>query len=243
MTDDIERRRFLKASSAAITGAVGATAASGTAAAHAVSTALYTTTDLSVREGPGLNYNRIAVADQYTGGHIVDGPVDSDGYTWWKITYNEDSNNGPVTGWSVQQYTAHADFAYPANGVVTQEYQSGHAALDIANSDDPTYIHAAQDGTVDVVDNYDNSDCGHYVKLYHGNGWRTLYCHMDDIYVSEGESVSQDEHIGTMGDTGHSTGQHVHFAIRQYGDPYLVPGFKYQDIRSKTGVPKNYPDI
>lgn len=210
------------------------------ASAHSISTALYTTSDLSVREGPGLNYNRIAVADQYTGGHIVDGPVDSDGYRWWKITYNEDSDNGPVTGWSVEQYTATADFAYPVNGTVSQEFKSGdHEALDIA-ADTGTYIHAAQDGTVAVADTYDNSACGKYVKLDHGGGWTTLYCHMNSVYVSTGESISQDQHIGTVGDTGHSTGPHVHYAIRYNGGGQYVPGFLYQNIVDKTGVPKNY---
>lgn len=240
MADEIKRRKFLKASGATVVGTVGAAAMSGTAVAHTVGTGLYTTSDLSVREGPGLDYNRIAVADQYTGGNIVDGPVDNDGYRWWKIEYNEDSDNGLVTGWSVQKYTAHADFNYPIRGEVSQKWKSGdHEALDIAAATG-TLIHAAADGTVAVADTYDNSPCGKYVKLDHGGGWTTLYCHMSEVYVSDGESVAEDQHIGEVGDTGRSTGPHVHYAVRYNGDGQYVPGFVGQEIDDKTGVPKNY---
>lgn len=240
MTEKVNRRKFLKASSATIVGAVGVAATSGTAAAHTVGTGLYTTSDLSVREGPGVNYSRIAVADQYTGGNIVDGPTNNDGYTWWKIEYNQDSDNGLVTGWSVEEYTGHADFNYPVRGEVSQEWKSGdHEALDIAATTG-TPIHAAADGTVAVADTYDDSPCGKYVKLDHGGGWTTLYCHMSSVYVSDGESIAEDQHIGEVGDTGRSTGPHVHYAIRYNGSGQYVPGFAGQEINDKTGVPKNY---
>lgn len=57
-----------------------------------------TSVDLSVRDGPGTGYTRIDVAPSGTGGTIIDGPVDSDGYTWWNVDYD-----GSVkTGWSAQ---------------------------------------------------------------------------------------------------------------------------------------------
>lgn len=233
---DVTRRGLIGSVAAGLAGATVPTPA----AAHFVGAPVYTTVDLSVRSGPGLAYDRIAVAEEATGGHVVDGPVDEDGYTWWEIEYNGDSDNGRVTGWSVQRYTAHADFAYPAVGTVSQEFHSDHAAVDVANDADPTYLHAAADGTVFVVDAVDDSACGRYVKLDHGGGWTTLYCHMDDIFVGEGESVARGEHVGTMGNTGHSTGQHVHFAVRHDGVGQFVPGFVGQEIDDRTGVPKDY---
>lgn len=241
MTDKVNRRKFLKASSATIVGAVGVAATSGTAAAHYVGLPCYTSDDLSVREGPGTNYDRIAVAEQYTGGYIVDGPIDNDGYTWWKLNYNGDSDNGRVTGWSVQSYLDNADFSYPCVGEVSQEYHSDHKALDIAN-DTGTPILASREGTVDVT-GYESGGCGYYIKVGHSAGYQTMYCHLSDIHVAEGESVDRHQHIGDMGDTGHSTGPHLHFTVEQYGTHKYVPGELYDEIDDKTGLAKNYSDI
>jgi murein DD-endopeptidase MepM/ murein hydrolase activator NlpD len=241
MENEVNRRKFLKASSATIAGAVGATAATGTAAAHYVGLPAYTTDDLSVRDGPGTEEELLAVAEQYTGGYIVDGPVDEDGYTWWKLNYNGDGNNGRVTGWSAGNWLAHADFAYPCVGTVSQEHKSGHLALDIAN-DTGTNIYAARDGEVAVTD-YESGGCGYYIKIDHDAGYQTMYCHLSDILVSDGESVSTGDHIGEMGDTGHSTGPHLHFTVEQYGTHKYVPGDLYDEIDDLTGLAKNYSDI
>lgn len=203
---------------------------------------VYTTTALSVRSGPGTGYSRIAVADAETGGQVIDGPVSSDGYTWWKVEYEEDSDNGPVTGWSAEGdnwLTGPADFEIPTDGVISQPWHSGHNALDIA-ANVGTRIGAGAAGTVVVADTYDNSDCGKYVKLDHGNGWETVYCHMSTVSVTEGEEVYQGEKIGEVGDTGHSTGPHLHFDIQQWGDGKYIPGFDGQDKVAGAGVPKEY---
>ena len=64
---------------------------------------------------------------------------------------------------------------------------------------------------------------GNYVVIAHGDGFLTLYGHLDRIEVSPGEPVSQGQQIGLLGSTGWSTGPHVHFEIRKngvYTDPY-----------------------
>ncbi|WP_158058565.1 peptidoglycan DD-metalloendopeptidase family protein [Halorussus halophilus] len=243
MKDEISRRSFLKASSASIVGGVGLTAASGSAAAHYVGLPVYTTTGLSVRNGPGTGYGRKAVAEQYTGGYIIDGPTNADGYTWWKVQYNGDGNNGRVTGWSAEgdNWLAHADFGYPCVGQVTQEHKSGHLALDIAN-DTGTNVYAARGGTVAVTD-YESGGCGYYIKIDHANGYRTMYCHLSDILVSEGQSVNFGDHIGEMGSTGNSTGPHVHFTVEQNGAHQYVPGDLYDEIDNHAGLAKNYSGI
>lgn len=241
MTDEINRRNFLKASSAAIAGAVGATAASGTAAAHYPGLPVYTTSDLSVRNGPGTGYGRIAVAEQYTGGYIIDGPVNADGYTWWEVQYNGDNNNGRVTGWSAGNWLGHADFSYPTVGTVSQTHHSGHLALDIA-ADTGTPVVASRGGTVDVT-GYEAGGCGYYIKVGHGAGYQTMYCHLSAIHVSEGQSVGRHQHIGDVGSTGNSTGPHVHFTVEQYGNHKYVAGDLYDEIDDKTGIAKNYSGI
>ena len=52
----------------------------------------------------------------------------------------------------------------------------------------------------------------------HGDGYSSLYAHMSARYVSAGDSVSKGQMIGRVGSTGNSTGPHLHFEIRYYGE-------------------------
>lgn len=245
MTEKIGRRRLLKASSAAIAGGVSLTASSGSAAAHYVGMPTYTTTDLNTRTGPGTGYGVVATVEQYTGGYVVDGPVEADGYRWWKVQWNGDDDNGRVTGWSAigNNWQTHADFAYPATGYVSSVYGEDrgsytHDALDIAN-DTGTPIRAAREGTV-AYTGYQADGCGNYVKISHGGGWQTMYCHLSEVWVSGGDSVDRFQPIGEMGSTGNSTGPHVHFTVEKDGVHQFVPGDYDDEIRVRTGLAKNY---
>ena len=79
-----------------------------------------------------------------------------------------------------------------------------------------------------------NSVDGKYITILHGDGYRTKYCHLSKIYVNAGTNVQTGECIGRMGDTGHSTGEHLHFEIWQYGaalDPLQVLGISLDGER------------
>ena len=60
---------------------------------------------------------------------------------------------------------------------------------------------------------------GKTVKIDHGNGLRTLYAHMDKVFVSEGQTLAQGERIGLVGRTGRTTGAHLHFELLADGKP------------------------
>ena len=63
---------------------------------------------------------------------------------------------------------------------------------------------------------------GNHILIDHGNGFMTLYGHLSSVDVELGDTVTQGSHIGKMGSTGYSTGDHLHFEIR-YNGKYLNP--------------------
>lgn len=87
-------------------------------------------------------------------------------------------------------------------------------------ADNGTSVCAAQDGVVIYADYHDSY--GNCVVLDHGTGadgnrWTTLYGHMDDYTVANGQTVKAGDVIGHVGNTGNSTGNHLHFEITLNG--------------------------
>ncbi len=60
---------------------------------------------------------------------------------------------------------------------------------------------------------------GNVVVIDHGNQWGTLYAHQSQMRVVPGQQVARGEVVGWVGSTGHSTGPHLHFELRQFGAP------------------------
>lgn len=118
----------------------------------------------------------------------------------------------------------------PTTGVITSRYGprwgSTHKGLDIAGPVG-TPIAAAAGGTV-ISSGWDNYGYGYCIKIDHGNGVVTLYAHCDKLYVKSGQVVSQGEAIATMGNTGRSTGPHLHLEIRLNGVPQNPQLYLYQ---------------
>ena len=72
----------------------------------------------------------------------------------------------------------------------------------------------ASDGGVVVYAGWNNYGYGNVIVIDHGNGWQTLYAHVEVIYVLCGQSVFQGTPLGTVGSTGKSSGPHIHFEMR-----------------------------
>lgn len=110
-------------------------------------------------------------------------------------------------------------FPVPNSSEITQEYSAEHKAIDIAaSSGSPVY--AAEDGTVSYVQIWDGSydttgmmSYGHMVEVRHADGNTTLYAHLSEINVQQGEKVVRGQRIGRVGSTGNSTGPHLHFEV------------------------------
>lgn len=105
---------------------------------------------------------------------------------------------------------------------ITGEWQSGHKGIDIASGKGNPIL-AAQSGT--VVKSYLSSSYGNYVVVSHGGGLMTAYAHMSKRMVSVGDTVSAGQQIGTVGSTGNSTGNHLHFEV--YVDGAVVNPMDY----------------
>jgi murein DD-endopeptidase MepM/ murein hydrolase activator NlpD len=91
-----------------------------------------------------------------------------------------------------------------------------HAGADFAGARG-TPIHATADGV--VVEAGWHAGYGNVVTLRHAFGLETRYAHLSRIRVSEGQRVSRGDRIGDMGNTGRSTGTHLHYEVRQSGTP------------------------
>ena len=91
-----------------------------------------------------------------------------------------------------------------------------HRGVDIANLKN-TEILAAADGKVEFAGS--EGGYGNTVILNHGNGFETIYGHADDLLVKIGESVFKGQLIASMGSTGLSTGNHLHYEVKFAGEP------------------------
>lgn len=96
----------------------------------------------------------------------------------------------------------------------------GYNAVDLA-APAGTPIMASAEGVVIIAKTSGyNGGYGLYVAIKHLNGTQTLYAHMSRVNVSVGQYVDQGEIIGAVGDTGRSTGAHLHFEVRGARNPF-----------------------
>jgi murein DD-endopeptidase MepM/ murein hydrolase activator NlpD len=111
-----------------------------------------------------------------------------------------------------------------------------HAGLDFA-APQGTPIYATAEGVVKVAGN-SGSGYGNHVVIGHGFGYETLYGHMYRIKARVGQLVKRGEVIGYVGNTGKSTGPHLHYEVHKYGRPVDPIYFFYNDLS-----PEQYQQI
>ena len=127
---------------------------------------------------------------------------------------NGGGGNGGVTG------TGSFIWPCPSSNYITSRFGTRfhpiyqvyktHYGVDVGASYGSS-IYAADGGTV-LTSTY-SSSYGYYIVIYHGNGTTTLYAHLSQLLVSAGDSVSQGELIAYSGNSGASTGPHLHFEV------------------------------
>lgn len=113
-----------------------------------------------------------------------------------------------------------SNLSHPVPGAVKTQGIHGYNAVDFA-SGIGTAIRAAASGEVIVSKSSGwNGGYGSYIVIKHSNGVQTLYAHLSSNSVSVGDSVAAGEVIGAMGNTGKSTGPHLHFEVRGAKNPF-----------------------
>ncbi len=146
--------------------------------------------------------------------------TENDAY-WWPVG-SRDATQGNIYGGEPVSVNITSYFGGRYHPV-TGEWQAAHGALDIGTSTGTPVI-ATKNGTI----NYVNTGCsvgdqgcgggyGNYIKIDHGDGIESLYAHLSEVLVNNGDTVVQGQIIGYSGNTGRSTGPHLHFEIRLNG--------------------------
>jgi len=126
---------------------------------------------------------------------------------------SSDNNVPPVSSGMFTRPAA----GYISSGFGQRSFEGGefHPGVDIANSGSVPVV-AAADGV--VIRAYQSSTYGNVVFISHninGQVWTTVYAHLREYTVSAGSYVSKGQQVGYMGNSGHSTGQHLHFELHK----------------------------
>lgn len=146
-----------------------------------------------------------------------------------KATVNEVVTRGTKNPYGGYYYyeneQGNAEWSWPTISpfVITSKFKwrwgRQHQGIDISGCGRGSPIYAVKEGTVYRVNKNPNLREGISVYIDHGNGIYTVYMHLDRALVSEGQTVKREQRIGLMGNTGVSTGTHLHLGVF-YGKPY-----------------------
>lgn len=191
------------------------------------------------------NYNEYAAVMHALGYKKIDGHYSSGG----KLPEESGLNTGiNVNRSSASQKTSSAGFVNPttaSNSVVTSGYggrnavktskgysSTNHDGIDIGGTGGNLNGQAADSiggGKVAEV-GYDENGYGNYVVVDHGNGYTSLYGHLQKATVKQGDTVSAGQQVGVIGSTGSSSAPHLHLRVHKDGqsiDPRtVIPGYK-----------------
>ena len=111
-------------------------------------------------------------------------------------------------------------YTRPIIGGVKTQGIHGHNGVDIGAPVGSPILAAAEGVVLAAKPSGYNGGYGKMVIISHPNGTQTVYGHLSSVYVTTGQSVSKGEQIGESGNTGRSTGPHLHFEVRGAENPF-----------------------
>lgn len=138
----------------------------------------------------------------------------------------------------------------PVKGSITSKYgkrhdplnnkSAFHSGIDFRGKKGEP-IHATADGVVKKA--FRNGGYGNYVLIDHGNGYTTSYAHMQKFLVHKGDRVERGQLIGLVGNSGRSTGSHLHYEIALDNKSINPYKFLYTASMSKKLISKKVPTL
>lgn len=109
-----------------------------------------------------------------------------------------------------------------------------HNGIDV-NFPPGSEIHSVHPGVVERVVDYGNENLGKGVFVKGDNGETSIYGHMNDISVQQGQRVGEGTMIGHSGSTGHSTGPHLHFSEKNVDGQFVDPTHHFEQLTAMSG--------
>lgn len=128
-----------------------------------------------------------------------------------RSTVARESSSSDYSGEDTGSWSVPVNYEY-----VSRRIQRGHYGVDMV-CDTGTSVRAAKSGKVVEITRNWGSGFGNSILVDHGGGLTSRYAHLSGFEVGIGDYVSQGQLIGESGNTGWSTGPHLHFEVRQYG--------------------------
>ncbi len=126
--------------------------------------------------------------------------------------------DGGVFCWPAPEFTRISDdYGWRLHPILN--VQQFHSGVDMASPGGSSIL-AAYDG--EVISASYNASMGNYIMIDHGDSLYTIYMHASKLLVSAGDEVTRGQKIATVGSTGRSTGNHLHFGVRLNGS-YVSP--------------------
>lgn len=161
-----------------------------------------------------LLYNQLASAEDIKAGDtiiipngIISTPAPKKGTT-------------PKKGSGIATGNGSAGFTHPLPGSIRTQGIHGYNGVDFGAAAGTPILAAASGEVIVSKSSGWNGGYGLYVVIKHANGTQTLYAHLSRTAVAVGSTVSQGQVIGYVGNTGRSTGNHLHFEVRGARNPF-----------------------
>ena len=168
------------------------------------------------------------------------------GFSWDDRNVDSPAYNAELMkfGYLINLVEEGCDYVHPFEGVITSKYgwrrSRWHKGIDIdLEIGDP--VRAAWDG-VARIQKYNAGGYGNYILIRHYNGLETIYGHLSEAVVRPNQTVRAGQIIGFGGNTGRSTGSHLHFETRLMGqafDPARIIDFKTFQIKTEQAFINN----
>ncbi len=134
------------------------------------------------------------------------------------VTTTKPGAKSPVKGSTGPSYAGY--YLRPLAGGVKTQGLHGYNGVDLASKAGTPILASAAGQVIISREGGWNGGYGNYVVISHSNGTQTLYAHLQSTAVAMGARVTQGQVIGYMGNTGRSTGTHLHFEIRGAKNPF-----------------------